>query len=429
MGMLARFNLSLLKREIGLNTVYETGTGHGNSLLWAHRSGIEHLISIEQDPGTWQVAQANLKDVPRAQLLQGDSMALINAIPAKAQAPRLIFLDAHFTGGADFKGMSAYMQSLKDPRSFPVLDELRALATKGFTQDWIIMDDARLYVDGLFALGECPDWARQWGQRGQLDACLALFAAGHDAHLLRQDQGYFILVPKHSKVDLRDVVRVLPGDPPGNGVLQFVPNVPGVTSISIQRRIADHRFATRYFVGHGLDVGGGIDSLALFREFFPLAKTISRYDMEHGDAQLLKNVDDQAFDFLYSSHCLEYVRDAKEALFNWLRIVKPGGHLVVQVPDEDLYEQGHWPSRLNADHRLTFTINKPQSWSPVSVNVLKLLHGFAAQAQIISLGLMDQGYRYSLTSCGFDQTRTPLAECGIEFVLKKLAPVGQMTLR
>jgi SAM-dependent methyltransferase len=347
-------------------------------------------------------------------------MELINTIPATAQKPRLIFLDAHFAGGADFKGMDAYLKSTQDPRSFPLIEELRALAGKGLTQDWIIMDDARLYVDGPFARGECPGWARQWTQKPQLDECLALFAATHDLHVLRQDEGYFILIPKQSKVDLRDVVRVLPGDLPGNGVLQFVPNVPGVTSISIQRRIADHRFATRYFVGNGLDVGGGVDSLALFRDFFPLAQTISRYDMENGDAQLLKNVDDNVFDFLYSSHCLEHLRDAKEALGNWLRIVKPGGHLVVQVPDEDLYEQGQWPSRFNSDHKLTFTMSKPKSWSPVSINVLELLQGFGSQAQIISVGLVDQGYRYSLKGRGIDQTRTPLAECGIEFVLKKL---------
>ncbi len=422
MGMLARFNLALLKQELGLNTLYETGTGHGNSLLWAHRSGIEHLTSIEQDPSTWETAKANLNEAPNAKLLQGDTIELINTISAKskAQEPRLIFLDAHFAGGADFKGIDAYLQSAKDPRSFPLPEELRALATKDLTHDWIIMDDARLYVDGVFALGECPDWARQWEQRPQLDAALALFASTHDLHLLRQDQGYFILMPKQSKVDLRDVVRVLPGDSPGNGVLQFVPNVPGVTSISLQRRIADQRFATRYFVGNGLDVGGGIDSLALFAEFFPLAKTISRYDLENGDAQLLKNVDDRAFDFLYSSHCLEHLRNPKEALANWLRIVKTGGHLVVQVPDEDLYEQGQWPSRFNSDHKLTFTMSKPSSWSPVSVNVLELLQGFASQAQIISVGLIDQGYRYGLKGRGIDQTRTPLAECGIEFVLKKL---------
>ena len=91
----------------------------------------------------------------------------------------------------------------------------------------------------------------------------------------------------------------------------------------------------------------------------------------------------------------------------------------MQVPDEDLYEQGQWPSRHNSDHKMTFTISKMKSWSPDSVNVLDLLKDFTSQVQIISLGLVDHGYRYGLQGRGIDQTRTPLAECGIEFVLKK----------
>ena len=44
-------------------------------------------------------------------------------------------------------------------------------------------------------------------------------------------------------------------------------------------------------------------------------------------------------------------------------MLEPGGHLIVTVPDEDLYEQGHFPSDYNRDHKWTFTIHKPKSWS------------------------------------------------------------------
>jgi SAM-dependent methyltransferase len=196
--------------------------------------------------------------------------------------------------------------------------------------------------------------------------------------------------------------------------------IPGATSISILRRVHDARFATRYFRGDGIDVGGGIDSIALYQELFPNISTCFVYDQQHGDAQFLANVRDASFDFLYSSHCLEHLRDPVVALGNWLRVVKPGGHLVVQVPDEDLYEQGHWPSRFNGDHKLSFTMAKTRSWSPVSVNVLDLLRGFAGQAQVLSVQLLDQGYRHGLAGRDFDQTRTPMAECGIEFVLRAL---------
>ncbi|MRR50631.1 MAG: class I SAM-dependent methyltransferase [Rhodocyclaceae bacterium] len=204
-----------------------------------------------------------------------------------------------------------------------------------------------------------------------------------------------------------------------SGSLKYRPGVPGVTAISIQRRLADSRFATRYFRGNGIDVGGGIDSLALYREFFPLARNIFVYDQEHGDAQHLDNIVDDSFDFLYSSHCLEHMRDAAEALENWLRVVKPGGHLVINVPDEDLYEQNQWPSRFNSDHKISFTIAKETSWSPVSINLLDLLSPLRDRAEILSLQLMDQGYRSTSLPRGIDQTRNPMAESAIEFVLRK----------
>lgn len=418
MGTLLRFNLKLLKARAGVNALVETGTGHGQSVIWALVAGFESLASVEQDAQTHQAAVANLRKAPHVQLQLGDSCEFLAAVPAASPVPRLFFLDAHFTGGADFKGHEAYFESARHARSFPLLEELDILRSKDVARDWIVIDDARLYVEGPFAEGECPAWARQWTQRPQLDARLAGFSATHDLHVLRQDHGYLVLVPKGQAQHLRDVVLVRPGDPPGKP-LRVYPDVPGVTSISMQRRMADARFATRYFSGFGLDIGGGIDSLALFAEFFPLAKGITPYDVEQGDAQLLGNVDDDTFDFVYSSHCLEHLRDPAEALANWIRVTRPGGYLTVQVPDEDLYEQGKWPSRFNSDHKLTFTMHKRKSWSPVSVNVLDLLARFSDKAGIHSVMLLDQGFRYRMVGTGFDQTRTPLAECGIEFVLRK----------
>jgi SAM-dependent methyltransferase len=201
----------------------------------------------------------------------------------------------------------------------------------------------------------------------------------------------------------------------------FYKGVPGATSISIQRRLFDQRFATRWFRGIGLDIGGARDSLANFRELFPGIRRVVVYDKEQGDAQLLANVEDDSFDFVYSSHCLEHLRDPYEAIASWVRVVKPGGHLIITVPDEDLYEQGHWPSRFNTDHKVTFTIDKATSWSPVSLNVVDLVRSVRARAQPLRIELIDHGYRRALAGQqDFDHTKTPVAEASIELVLRKL---------
>lgn len=85
------------------------------------------------------------------------------------------------------------------------------------------------------------------------------------------------------------------------------------------------------------------------------------------------------------------MHDPQKTLRDWCQLVRVGGHLFFIVPDEDLYEQGVFPSRFNSDHKSTFTISKAQSWSPVSRNVLDLAHSLP-NGQIVNVVLQDQGY-------------------------------------
>jgi len=191
-------------------------------------------------------------------------------------------------------------------------------------------------------------------------------------------------------------------------------------SKALQRRIHDNRFATRFFVGHGLDIGAGPDPLGQYAAQFPLMRSCRSWDLKDGDAQSLASIADTSLDFAHSSHCLEHMRDPSEALHHWLRVLRPGGYLVVMVPDEDLYEQGVFPSTFNPDHKWTFTMHKARSWSPRSVNVMALLGVFADRAQTIKVEQLDATFRFELPR--FDQTLTPVGECALEFVLRKLPP-------
>src|SRR3546814_15547357 len=118
-------------------------------------------------------------------------------------------------------------------------------------------------------------------------------------------------------------------------------------SKSIARRLADPNFAGRYFIGKGIDIGGAPDPLFLYEELFPRMEEVRVWDVADGDGQLMEGVADESYDFVHSSHCLEHLRDPEEGLRNWFRILKPGGQLIVTVPDEDLYEQGIFPHAYN----------------------------------------------------------------------------------
>ena len=189
-------------------------------------------------------------------------------------------------------------------------------------------------------------------------------------------------------------------------------------SKSIHRRLSDSRFITRYFVGNGLDIGGSPDPLVLYQELFPLVTKIKTWDREQGDAQYLYGMNDCSVDFVHSSHCLEHLYDPFEGLSNWIRVVKPGGYIVVTVPDEDLYEQGVFPSTFNRDHKWTFTIYKRKSWSHKSINILDMLKEINFDYHIEKIELLNATFRYKLPK--YDQTKTPIGESCIEFVLRRL---------
>ncbi len=176
-----------------------------------------------------------------------------------------------------------------------------------------------------------------------------------------------------------------------------------------ERRVREG-FFEKYMTGDGLDIGYGGDLVV------PNARG---WDMVDGDAQELLGLKNESFDFVYSSHCLEHVRDPLEALLNWWRVLKPGGYLIFAIPDEDLYEHGIWPSVYNPDHKNTFTISKDKTWSPVGYNVAELVAKLPNR-KVISLRTTDEGYDYTRHD-DYDQTLGN-AEAAIEVVIQKVIP-------
>ena len=189
------------------------------------------------------------------------------------------------------------------------------------------------------------------------------------------------------------------------------------TTKQMVRRSSDRRFSTRWIIGDGIDIGCGPDPLSKLADYFPLMKSLRPWDLPDGDAILMAGVEDGSYDFVHSSHCLEHLDDPFLAMTHWIRICKEEGHLLVTVPDEDLYEQGVWPSTFNSDHKWTFTILKPRSWSPRSVSVIRLLERFQEEVEIVKIEKLDSGFIYG--QARGDQTLGGLAESAIEFVLKK----------
>ena len=144
--------------------------------------------------------------------------------------------------------------------------------------------------------------------------------------------------------------------------------------------------------GKGIDIGCGED---------PVTEDCQLFDMPHGDANNITNhiFELEKYDYVFSAHCLEHMYRPDEAIQDWWKLVKPGGVLIVIVPDEDLYEQGYWPSIFNDDHKATFTVGKQSSWSQVSFNLLDLA-ALLSNGRVLSARLQDEHYDRRFLSHG-----------------------------
>lgn len=96
--------------------------------------------------------------------------------------------------------------------------------------------------------------------------------------------------------------------------------------------------------GDGIDIGFGGDPIVPHAICMDLQQGYAHYDNHvqhlHGDARDLHWFRSGSLDWVYSSHVLEDFEDTQSVLDEWLRVVKPGGHVVLYLPDEQSY-RGH----------------------------------------------------------------------------------------
>jgi SAM-dependent methyltransferase len=180
------------------------------------------------------------------------------------------------------------------------------------------------------------------------------------------------------------------------------PFVPGETTKAHSRRVREG-FFEKYCNGKGLDIGFGSDLIK---------KDAKGYDFEHGNAQFLKGVEDNFYDFVYSSHTIEHLPDPVEGVKNWFRVVKPGGYLIIYLPHRELYEKKlTLPSRFNHDHRHFFLIDRDEA--PDTIGIVPLIERTLSSFKIVYAKECNEGHTITDPEMHSD------GEFSIEVVVKK----------
>jgi SAM-dependent methyltransferase len=181
------------------------------------------------------------------------------------------------------------------------------------------------------------------------------------------------------------------------------PFVSGETSKAQSRRVREG-FFEKYCKGNGLDIGFGSDLIT---------KDAKGYDFEHGNAQYLKGVKDNSYDFVYSSHTIEHLPDPAEGVKNWFRVVKPGGYLIIYLPHRDLYEKKKTlPSRFNLDHRHFFLVDRDEA--PDTIGIVPLIEKILNDFTIIYAKECSEGHTITDSEIHSD------GEFSIEVVVRKI---------
>ncbi len=99
-----------------------------------------------------------------------------------------------------------------------------------------------------------------------------------------------------------------------------------------------------------LDVGSGDDPL-------PGALAFDRPDGSGDDLTKFGNFAFMQFDTIHASQVLEHALSPEVMLRSWIDCLKPGGYIVATVPDYALYEKKQFPSKWNAGHRSTWSLD------------------------------------------------------------------------
>lgn len=186
-------------------------------------------------------------------------------------------------------------------------------------------------------------------------------------------------------------------------------------------RRSHNRLFTSVFKGEGLHIAPGSDPL--LKHHYPLCTNIAFSNINQykiSEDNLKNSLGDKQFDFVYGTSLTVYEDEPIDVINHWLKFVKSKGYLVLTVPDEDLYEQGNFPSIFNNTHRRTFSIYKKVSWSGNHYNLLDIIHNIN-DASLRKIELIDSNYDYSLYGKGVDQTYNFAdgVEACIEVILKK----------
>ena len=195
MGDLRRFELDRYREHYSLNTLFETGTFHGQGVQQALDNGFDSVYSVEIMDEFFDECVERFSTNDNVTLLKGHSADLLDESLPSIDGNIFFWLDAHFPGADG--GLRDYDAESDETLRCPLENELRVIAKhRRGAPDVFLIDDLRIYEDGKFENGGLPaNVSRPPG--ANIDFVYELFGDSHHIIKLYYDEGYILLLPIH----------------------------------------------------------------------------------------------------------------------------------------------------------------------------------------------------------------------------------------
>lgn len=204
MGTLSRLGLPGLVRAHGLNTLVETGTGHGHSLLAALQvPELVDIRSIEIDHETYHRNRVVFATEPRVRLYWGDSTDLLEEIAVELDALDrrvLWFLDAHFPGSGRLDPLPMTVAEQSPAMLVPIAGEVSVIREhRDLSGDVIVVDDLCLFEPGNYET-DAAELRAALAFQGGLAWLDDLLKETHRCERILRDGGYLVALPTCSRL-------------------------------------------------------------------------------------------------------------------------------------------------------------------------------------------------------------------------------------
>ena len=191
------YSLSDLVSKYEISEFIETGTGLGDTIDYCLDKGFSKITSIEIHEEIAEKARDRFKETGEnlniTNIINGDSVSVLQEITPSLDTNTLFWLDAHFPG-VDFKYAEFGDEKDVDKR-IPLQKELEIIvANKDVTNDIFLIDDLRIYEDGNYEAG---NWdLRDTYGANSLDFVYNQIGKTHTIHKFYKHQGFLICLPK-----------------------------------------------------------------------------------------------------------------------------------------------------------------------------------------------------------------------------------------